>query len=296
MKRIISSLLTASVLMTVMAGFATANTIVILKWSAPVSSTIYEVENASANGSDPNDGDGDGKPYPRKKITYSQTWAYYDIYDVTTGEIVSIDYRTTYQSPTVPIKEYFVGAVRQGAGWLARSTFLRAPSPNTAPTYNFVDVDLWSTAEGGPDDPASPGNLFRYEQVWSHMIKLNQALATIIPAKTTPPTPAVKVLLPSGATGPHQGFIQELFYPGPVGSLNPSPSNKRYIFETGTATLSYDSVRTAKANAPLAANVHVFDQNGVEVFPGTLAYSVKLVRDALEALGYEIVSDFDFGP
>jgi hypothetical protein len=58
-----------------------ADLIVILRWSVPVFSTRYEVVNDAAT---PN--------YARKTISFTETWSYYDIHNVTTGEMVTLDY------------------------------------------------------------------------------------------------------------------------------------------------------------------------------------------------------------
>jgi hypothetical protein len=281
MKRLMPWLF-AAVCLATSASALRADVIVILKWSVPVFSTRYEVVNDSAT---PN--------YARKTISFTETWSYYDIHNVTTGEMITLDYLTWYNIGTTPIKRYSVGDVESSVGFLSRSYFNRAASPNTAPTYNFVVEFNSAVASGGPDDPTTPDNWFSYFQLWDSVIKAAQPITTVIPAKATPPTPAQRVLLPSGATGAHQGFRQELFFPGTPGNFAAVPTNKRYTLEKGTTTLNYDSVLTGKANAPLAANVHVFDFDGVEVFPGTLSYAVKVVRDSLEKLGYEIESELD---
>jgi hypothetical protein len=290
MKSLVSLFLMAA-LLAMVTPRAHADTIVILKWSVPMSNTVYEVENAAATSTDLNDANADGKPYARKTVAFTEAWANYQIHNVITGQRIMIDYFTWYQSATVAIKRYAVGGMEANSpGYLARDLFWRAPSANTAPTYNFIDIDTGATLVGGPTDTPPTNDSFYYQR-WAHLLRAAQPITTVIPALGG--NPAIKVLLPSLATGPHRGFTQHLYHPGAPGSISPNASNRQYTFESGTTTLSYDSVLTGKSNAALAANVHVFNQAGAEVFPGTLAYAVKLVRDSLEALGYEIETEED---
>jgi hypothetical protein len=58
-------------------------------------------------------------------------------------------------------------------------------------------------------------------------------------------------------------------------------------FASGVATENYDSVLTASANAASPAASSLTDYDGTPLTARTMAYAVKLVRDALEKIGYE---------
>lgn len=249
--------------------------IVIVKYNTAATWTRYQADDLQT-----------AKPYAHKALSGSEGWSRYEILNLNTGTFRIVSYDTTYDRG-VAIKRYDLDPNDYDIATspYAFASYYRAGGTNAAPTYRWQNEFSGSSSEGGPEDPVAPSNyLYRFEFMY-YVGTAPLAMTTIIPATTVPIAAAVKALVPIGATGTDTSYYYFASYPNDAPGT--PPDSIMVEFSSAAPTVNYDSVLSANANktAPTAASL--VDYDGTTLTPQSTAYAVKLVRDALELLGYE---------
>jgi len=259
---------------------AKGDVIVIIKYNTAATWTRYQADDLQKV-----DTSGIARPYKHKAVSGSDSWSRYEIVNLTAGTTRSVDYWTFYDRG-IAIKRYSFEPLDQpGYGAASLVLYSRAGGTNAAPTYQWHNEFSSSSSGGGPEDGTNPSTqLFRYENLY-YVTAGPLALTTVIPATTVPVAAAIKALVPIRATGVDNSYDFHAIYPSDTpGTL---PDSITVEFSSGLPTVNYDSVLSANANkaAPVAASL--IDYDGTVLSPRSMGYAIKLVRDALELLGYE---------
>jgi len=263
------------------ASYAISNTIVIVKQNTAISWTTYQADNLGQS----------QVPYARKLLKGVDSEAQYEIMDLTTGGYALVS-NYTYYNKGQAIKRYSFQS-QSGApgpknfGPCASVKYSRLVSPNTAPKYQYVSRFKRRDQFGGPGDTVSPST-YEYRLDGLFHVTIPVGLTVIIPGRS--PVPPIQALVPISAVGTDDRYEFEQSYT--TDDLDPQiilpdPVSKIVTLSLGKVTQTYDSVLTGRANALTVPAAGLIDYDGTTLSPNTLSYAIKLVRDALEALGYE---------
>lgn len=259
---------------------AKADVFVIIKYNTAATWTRYQADDLQKT-----DGSGIARPYKHKAVSGSDSWSRYEIVNLTAGTTRSVDYWTFYDRG-IAIKRYgFEPSDQSGYGAASLVSYSRAGGTNASPTYQWHNEFSNSSGSGGPEDATNPSTqLFRYESLY-YVTAGPLALTTVIPATTAPVAPAIKALVPIRAAGVDNSYDFHAIYPSNApGTL---PDSITVEFSSGSPTVNYDSVLSANANKAAPVATTLIDYDGTVLSPRSMGYAIKLVRDALELLGYE---------